>query len=116
MSRELLNGIALALAVLVLAVGGPWLARELSTLPAPGALAARAGERVVVIDVSGMTCSGCERSVRTSLSTVPGVSGVEVRRKAGRALVVCGSGVADSSLTAAVHRAGPGFLAAIARP
>jgi len=30
-----------------------------------------------------------------------------------RAYVVCDRTVADSSLTAAVHRAGPGFLAAI---
>jgi len=46
---------------------------------------------------------------------VPGVSGVEVRRSQGQAVVVCTPGVPDSALTAAVHRAGPGFLGVIAR-
>jgi copper chaperone len=113
MPRELLNAIALALTVLVLATAGPWLVHEIATLPAPHALAARAGERVVVLDVGGMTCSGCARSVRGALAGVPGVSGVDVRRESGRALVVCRREVPDSALTAAVHRAGPGFLGAV---
>lgn len=115
MGLEKLNAIALALAVLVLGGAGPWVARELARLPEHRALVARAGERVVVLDVGGMTCAGCARSVRSALSQVPGVSAVEVSATRGSATVVCAPGVPDSTLTAAVREAGPGFLAAPAR-
>jgi copper chaperone CopZ len=114
MKRELLNSLAIAAGVLVLATGGPWLVKELRTLPRAQTLAARAGQRVVMLDVGGMTCAGCASKVQGELATIAGVATAEVRLEQRRAFVVCERSVPDSALTAAVHRAGPGFLAAIA--
>jgi Cu+-exporting ATPase len=94
-------------------VGGPWLFHQLRTLPHARALAARANQRIVTLEVGGMTCAGCTAAVEAKLVNVPGVSAVDVRLKQRRAYVVCGRGVADTALTAAVGRAGPGFLAAV---
>ena len=116
MSRELWSGVGLAGAVLVLAVGGPWLVHEVRTLPRPSVLAARADQRVVTLDVGGMTCVGCTAKVKSELTALPGVATVDVRLAQHQAYVVCSKDVSDSSITAAIHRAGPGFLAAIARP
>lgn len=113
MRTPLLSSAALVLAVLLLGAGGPWLARELRTLPHPRALAARSGERVVTLEVGGMTCSGCAARVREELSSVRGVSAAEVRLGTQRAYVVCERSLADSALLAAVGRAGPGFYGAV---
>ncbi|HKQ59284.1 MAG TPA: heavy metal-associated domain-containing protein [Candidatus Eisenbacteria bacterium] len=112
MKRDMLNAAALVAGLLVLAVGGPLLARELKNLPSRS-LAARSGERIVTLDVAGMTCSGCASAVQTSLTGVSGVSTVAVRFPQRRAYVVCERDVADTALVAAVHRAGPGFSAAV---
>jgi copper chaperone CopZ len=109
-----LNGAAIAVAILLLAVGGPWLVRELRTLPSHHQLAARSNERIVTLEISGMTCSGCAAKVKGSLATVPGVSAAEVRLHQDRAIVVCARSVPDSALIGAVESAGPSFLAAIA--
>jgi copper chaperone CopZ len=113
MKRDLLNIVALVAGVLVLAIAGPLLVQQLRSLP-PRALAARGQERAVTLEVGGMTCSGCASSVQASLSQVPGVATVSVRLKQRRAYILCDRTVADTSLVAAVHRAGPGFLAAVA--
>ena len=113
MKRDILNAAALAASLLVLAVGGPLLVRQLKGLP-PKALAARAGERIVTLEVAGMTCSGCAASVRSSIAGVTGVSTVAVRLQQRRAYIVCDRAVADTAMVAAVHRAGPGFSAAVA--
>jgi copper chaperone CopZ len=113
MNRDATNVIALVAAVLLLAIGGPLLARELRTLPRGGALAARAGQRVVTLEVIGMTCTGCAAEIQANLTATPGISDVEVRFKQHRAYVVCDRAVADTSIMAAVHRAGPGFVAEI---
>jgi copper chaperone CopZ len=113
MRPQIWNTLALVVGVLALALGGPWLVSEVKSLPEHRALAARAGERVVTLEVGGMTCSGCAAKVREELSDTPGVSAVQVRLKQERAYVVCPPEVADSTLVAAVHRAGPGFAAAI---
>jgi len=109
-----LNGIALAAAVLLLAIGGPWLVRELRAPARPHALAARADQRIVSLDVGGMTCAGCAAKVSGELASLPGVADVSVRLGQERAYVVCAKSVADSSLLAAIHRAGPGFLGTVA--
>ena len=114
MKRDLLNIVALVASVLVLAVAGPLIAQQLRSLPRHS-LAARAGERAVTLEVGGMTCSGCASSVRASLARVPGVSTVSVQLEQRRAYLLCDRAVADTSLVAAVQRAGPGFLAAVAR-
>ena len=113
MGRELWNSVALVIAVVVLAVGGPWLAREIASLP-HGSLAARANQRIVALEIGGMTCSGCAAKVQSELVAVPGVTASDVRLKQRRAYVVCARTVPDSLLIGAVQRAGPGFLAAIA--
>ena len=113
MKRDILNVIALAGGVLVLAVGGPVLVRQLATLP-HAQLRARADQRVVTLAVSGMTCSGCARTLESSLARVPGVSAATVRFPEHRAYVVCGPALADSTLIAAIRDAGPRFTAAVA--
>lgn len=112
MKRDLLNAAALAAALLVLAIGGPLIVRQLGTFPARS-LAARAGERVVTLEVSGMTCRGCASSVEKGLAGIAGVSAATVRLQQRRAYVVCGRAVTDTSLIAAVRHAGPGFSAAV---
>lgn len=113
MRRDLLSVIGLVGAILVLAVGGPLLVGQLGRLP-HRALAARAGERIVTLEVAGMTCTGCARSVESRLATVAGVSAATVRFPQRRAYVVCARAVPESALVAAVRSAGPGFSAAIA--
>jgi len=112
--RDIWNVVAVVIGVVLLAVAGPWIVHQVRTLPHAGALAARADQRIVTLEVGGMTCKGCAGTVRGTLATVPGVTGVDVRFAQRRAYVVCEKGVADSSLTAAVSRAGPGFLATVA--
>ncbi len=113
MKTEIWNAAALVVGVIALAVGGPLLLRELRDLPGRHALAARAGERVVTLEVGGMTCAGCAAKVRGELASVNGVSAVAVHLKQDRAYVVCARVVADSALVSAVSRAGPGFLASV---
>jgi copper chaperone CopZ len=107
------NVAALVAAVLVAALGGPWLLRQVRSLPSPMALAARAGERVVTLEVAGMTCAMCARNVETEIARVARVSAVEVRLAQERAYVVCAREVPDSALVGAVRRAGPSFMAAV---
>jgi copper chaperone len=85
--------------IAVLAVGGVlWMRR-----PAPAAA-------VVVLEVGGMQCSACVEKVHRELAKVPGVKRVDVDLAAQRAVVRTTRPVADSSLTAAVRRAGPEYL------
>lgn len=111
MKRDVTNIIALVAGVLVLAIGGPVIVRQLRSLPP--SLAARAGERIVTLEVAGMTCAGCASSVEATLAGIVGVSAATVRHPQRRAYVVCGPGVEDSTLIAAIARAGPGFSAVI---
>jgi len=109
------NIAALVLVIALLGVGAPWLASELRSLPGRRALAARAAQRVVTLEVGGMRCEACAASIRGQLTGVAGVSDVDVRVAQERAYVVCAPQVADSALTGAVGRAGPGFMAAVVR-
>ncbi len=114
MRREMWNSLALAVGVLLLAAGTPWMLHELRTLPGRGALVARADQRVVTLEVGGMTCAGCAARIQTELQSVAGVSAAEVRLGQRRAFVVCARAVADTTLIGAVSRAGPGYLASVA--
>src|SRR5687768_11796727 len=98
MPRELWNAVAIGAGVLLLAVGGPWLVKEVRSLPRPAMLAARADQRIVTLEVGGMTCSGCAAKVKGELAEIRGVSAVEVRYAQRRAYVVADPGVPDSSL------------------
>ena len=113
MKRDIVNIAALVAGILVLAIGGPVLVRQLHSLPR-ATLAARADQRIVTLAVAGMTCSGCARSLESSLARVDGVSAVSVRYPERRAYVVCGRGTSDSVLIAAVRGTGPAFTAAVA--
>jgi copper chaperone len=113
MKLQFLNSLALVATVVALAAGGPWLVHELRTLPQHTALAARAGQRIVTIEVGGMTCAGCAATIHGTLASVPGVTAVDVRLGQDRAYVVCSPGVDDTTLMAAVHQAGPGFIGAV---
>ena len=115
MKRELWISLSLALVVIVLAATAPWLAGELRSLPAVARLAARQNQRVVTLEVGGMTCAGCAAKIQSTLAEVAGVAEARVRLEERRAYVVCERAVPDSALTAAVGRAGPGYLAAVAR-
>ncbi len=115
MQTEKWNAIAVVAGVLALAVGGPVIVQQIRTLPKPASLVARAEQRVVTLDVGGLTCANCAGAVGRSLTSIPGVVTADVRFHEHRAYIVCARAVADSTLTAAVHRAGPGFLAAVAR-
>ena len=107
--------VLLVAAVLAVALGGPWLVRHVRSLPPGSELAARSGERIVTMEVGGMTCAGCETKVRDRLDAIPGVSSVAVRHQQSRAYVVCGRDVADTALVAAVSLAGPYRAAIVAK-
>ena len=68
MQRSVLGSLAVVAAIVLLAGGGPWLVKELRTLPKPGALAARADQRIVSLEVGGMTCAGCAAKLRPDLT------------------------------------------------
>jgi copper chaperone CopZ len=107
------NRFALAAGLLLLAVGGPWLVRQFASLPRPAALAARSSARIVTLEIGGMTCEGCAKSVQAQLIAVAGVSTAEVRLDQRRAYVVCDPAVDDTTLIAAVERPGPAYTASV---
>ena len=113
MKSSLWNGIALAAGLVLLAVGVPWLARELRSLPSAGTLAGRAGTRIATLDVGGLTCDGCATAVERHLAAIPGVETASVRIPQKRADVVCAKDVHDTTLVRAVTAAGPGFVARV---
>ena len=100
------NLVAIVAGALVLAAGGPWLYGQLRSLPAGGHLGARSDQRIVTLEVTGMTCTACEAQIEGSLATVKGVSTAEARHQQNRAYVVCDRSVADSTLLNAVASAG----------
>ncbi|KQT92233.1 hypothetical protein ASG49_09845 [Marmoricola sp. Leaf446] len=56
-------------------------------------------------DVTGMTCGHCAQAVTTELSSVPGVTGVQVDVETGT-VVVEGEGFTDAQVAEAVDEAG----------
>ena len=107
------NKAALVAGMLLLAMGGPWLARQIASLPRPAALAARSSGRIVTLEIGGMTCEGCVKSVKAQLIAVAGVTTAEVRLDQRRAYVVCDPAIADTTLIAAVERPGPAYTASV---
>jgi copper chaperone CopZ len=65
-----------------------------------------AGSNVVVLEVSGMTCTACESEIARELQHEPGVRSVRVSFNEGRAWVALDPAVLGEGLMAAVHRAG----------
>jgi len=112
MRREMGIGLALAALVVVALIAAPaaWhAARKLPRVIA--GLSHRADQRVVTFQVVGMTCPKCSDKVEREIERVPGVTTASVRLDQGEVQVVCRRSIADSLLTGAVARAGPGFRA-----
>ena len=117
MSRDPLNIALAVMAVLLLAVGGPYLVQHwprpalptTSTLPVVAA-----GQKRVTLEVSGMMCANCAARVTRELEATDGVVAADVDVDARRATVVCDRQLADTSLVGAVARAGNEFAATVA--
>ena len=63
--------------------------------------------REVTIEVGGMTCDHCERSVATALESVPGITKVhQVSHAEGSARVAAGPEATAERIEAAVVKAG----------
>lgn len=56
--------------------------------------------------VTGMTCSHCEMSVREEVSQIVGVSDIEVSAQSGKLVVTTSAPVSDGDVFAAVDEAG----------
>lgn len=113
MKLSALNTFPWIAGLLLVGAGGPWIAGQMRSLPERGSLAARSNERIVTLEVGGMTCASCVAAVRGKLDELPGVSTAEVRLQQERAYVVCDRTLPDSALVNTIQRAGPGFLATV---
>jgi len=117
-SRDPLNIALAVMAVLLLAVGGPYVVQRLgrpAARRAPSVLpAVQAGQKRVTLDVSGMFCANCASRVGRELEATPGVVASDVDVDAHRATVVCDRALADTTLVRAVGRAGREFAATVA--
>ncbi|MFC6824536.1 heavy-metal-associated domain-containing protein [Halopelagius fulvigenes] len=58
------------------------------------------------IDVSGMSCNGCERNVENALKNVDGVRRVEADHEAGTVEIVVEDDVNDDDLGTVIHGVG----------
>ena len=63
-----------------------------------------------IYTVEGMTCGGCELSVREEVEELAGVESVEADRRTGR-LVVRGEGIDDAAVRQAVAATGKRVVA-----
>jgi copper chaperone CopZ len=52
----------------------------------------------VEVNVTGMTCAGCENTVQTSVAKIEGVRSVKASAASGKAIVEYTSGVADTAM------------------
>jgi copper chaperone CopZ len=112
MRREIGLGVGLAAALVVALLAAPAAWRSARALPRVlSGLGARADQHVVTLEVAGMTCPNCAERVAGEITRVPGVSRADVRLAQHEVLVVCRKSLADSLLTDAVSRAGPGYRA-----
>jgi copper chaperone CopZ len=58
------------------------------------------------IEVTGMTCDGCEQNVENALRNLGGVHRVEADHEAGTVEIAAEDDVDDGDLGAAIHDAG----------
>lgn len=56
--------------------------------------------------VTGMSCGHCETAIRTEVSQISGVTGIEVSSATGRLTVTADKPVEDAAVIAAVDEAG----------
>ena len=50
--------------------------------------------------ITGMTCSGCEAKVKSALEQIPGITGVEVSKETGNAIITMDQHVSTTDLQA----------------
>ena len=56
--------------------------------------------------VTGMSCGHCETAIRSEVSEIPGVTGIEVSAQTGRLAVTAEQPIEDAAVIAAVDEAG----------
>ena len=56
--------------------------------------------------VTGMSCGHCETAIRSEVSEIPGVTGIEVSAQTGHLAVTSDQPVDDAAVIAAVDEAG----------
>ncbi|BBX64395.1 copper chaperone [Mycobacterium saskatchewanense] len=56
--------------------------------------------------VSGMSCGHCEAAVRSEVTRIPGVDGVDVDAQTGRLVVTGSAAIDDAAVLSAVDEAG----------
>lgn len=56
--------------------------------------------------VTGMTCGHCEGSVRSEVSQLPGVTGIDVSAASGSLVITSDAPLDDAAVLAAVDEAG----------
>lgn len=56
--------------------------------------------------VTGMSCGHCETAIRSEVSEIPGVTGIDVSAQTGRLAVTADQPVDDAAVIAAVDEAG----------
>ncbi len=56
--------------------------------------------------VTGMSCAHCEAAIQVEVSTLPGVTGVDVSARTGRLTVTSGQALDPTLVLAAVDEAG----------
>ncbi|HEX7096355.1 MAG TPA: cation transporter [Acidimicrobiales bacterium] len=66
------------------------------------------GARMVIktYDVKGMSCEHCVSAVRTEITRIPSVTGVEVDLGSGKVTVTADGPITDDAVAAAVDEAG----------
>lgn len=55
--------------------------------------------------VTGMSCGHCETAIRSEVSEIPGVTGIEVSAQTGRLAVTAEQPIEDATVIAAVDEA-----------
>lgn len=104
MSRANWNIIAIAIALALGVFAGPWFMGQMRSLPSAQHLVARSGQRIVALEVVGLTSAADARRVQLQLDATPGVSACEVRFAQKRAYVVMDATLPESLLVSLVHR------------
>ena len=56
--------------------------------------------------VTGMSCGHCETAIRSEVSEIPGVTGIDVSAQPGRLAVTAEQPIEDATVIAAVDEAG----------
>ncbi len=113
MNRVNWNVVAIVAGFGLLLTGGPWFIQQMRSLPSAQHLSARSGQRVLALELIGLTGTSDARRVQLQLAATPGVSACEVRFAQKRAYVVFDATLPDSLLVNAVHSVDSRLLARV---